>query len=126
MKHTSTNKKKYKSMEKAKLFIYAGANNTIFTLTDLQGNTIAFRTPKMMGFKNCKKSTAHAIQIAANAMKDIIQLCGNPKIQVIFSGCGQGKESIMMLHDGSLTIESIEERFSPAHNGPSGKRARRL
>jgi len=119
-------KQKYKTLSKANLYIYAGQNNTMFTLTDLQGNTIGTKSPKAVGFKNCKKSTSHAVQIAANAMKDIILKSGNPLINIIFSGFGSGKEALMAFNDSEIKIISIDERFSHAFNGPKNKRERRL
>lgn len=125
MKKENT-KKKYKPLAKANLYIYAGQNNTMFTLTDLMGNVIAIKSPKVVGFKNCKKSTTFAAQMAAKAIKDIIVLCNNPQLNVIFSGPGNAKESLMSFSDSDIKIMSIEERFSSPFNGPRQKRMRRL
>lgn len=102
-------------------------NNTIVTFCDILGNTICWSSAGTSGFKGTRKNTPFAAQTAArNAAAKAIEL-GMQKIEVVIKGRGNGREtSIRALKSAGLTILSIEDKNSIAHNGCRPPKKRRL
>ena len=123
-----TTKKKFPKVLQAKLTVYSGANNTIFTLCDLAGNKIYSCSPSTVGFKNTKKSTPTANQAAFNHMKSTMSEIGVLKLAVSFHGYGIGGSEIMMQINNIKDIEitSMEITTNLPHNGTREKKKRRV
>ncbi len=98
--------------------IHSTSNNTIITLTDLQGNAISWSSSGSIGYKNSKKSTPYAAGIAAEAAaKNAISL-GLKSIIVKVNGTGSGKDTaIRSLNTAGLDISEIWDITPIPHNG---------
>src|SRR5450756_241853 len=93
-------------------------NNTIITITDPAGNTIAWRSSGMVGFKGSRKSTPFAAQLAAEQCAKEAMEHGMRKISVFVKGPGSGRETaIRSLQATGLEIASIQDCTPVPHNG---------
>jgi small subunit ribosomal protein S11 len=102
-------------------------NNTIVTICDILGNTICWASSGTSGFKGTRKNTPFAAQtVAKNAAAKAMEL-GMEKVEVVIKGRGNGREtSIRALKSSGLSILSIEDKTSVAHNGCRPPKKRRL
>ena len=125
---------KNKKTKKVKKNIIAGIvhihstfNNTIVTVTDLNGNTIAHSSAGANGFKGTRKSTPFAAQIAAeNAMQKAL-VDGLKKVEIIVKGQGVGRETaIRAIQKLGLRIITIKDVTPIPHNGCRPPKKRRV
>lgn len=102
-------------------------NNTIVTVTDLNGNTITWASAGSVGFKGARKGTPFAAQVATeNAIKQAIEL-GLFKAEILIKGEGSGREtSIRALQVLGLEVLSIKDITSVPHNGCRPPKSRRV
>jgi small subunit ribosomal protein S11 len=108
-------------------YIQSTFNNTLITLTDPQGNTIAWGSAGTVGFKGSRKSTAFAAQKAAEsaARKGMDQ--GLRQVEVFVRGPGAGRESaIRTLATSGIMITTIRDVTPTPHNGCRPKKRRRV
>ncbi len=107
--------------------IKSSFNNTIITLTDLQGNVITWASAGKVGFKGSRKSTPFAAQLAAEtAAKEAMDL-GLQKVDVEVKGPGAGREAaIRSLQAAGLEILSIKDVTPIPHNGCRPPKKRRV
>ncbi|HPM43270.1 MAG TPA: 30S ribosomal protein S11 [Candidatus Omnitrophota bacterium] len=107
--------------------ILATFNNTIVTITDKEGNTIAWASTGSSGFKGSKKSTPFAAGIAAeNAGKKALER-GMKEVEISVKGPGAGRESaIRSIQAAGLTIRSIKDVTPIPHNGCRPEKRRRV
>jgi small subunit ribosomal protein S11 len=107
--------------------IQATFSNTIVTITDVDGDTIAWSSSGKSGFKGSKKSTPFAATIAAeNAAKEAVSL-GMKRVHVRVRGPGSGRESaIQALQSAGLTVRSIKDVTPIPHNGCRPPKRRRV
>lgn len=107
--------------------IRATFNNTIVTITDLNGDTVAWSSAGKAGFKGSKKSTPFAATIAAeNAGREAVSL-GMKRVHVRVQGPGSGRESaIQALQGTGLGIRSIRDVTPIPHNGCRPPKKRRV
>ena len=102
-------------------------NNTIITITDPQGNVIAWQSAGTVGFKGSRKSTPFAAQMAAEACAKVAQEHGVRKVSVFVKGPGSGRETaIRSLQAAGLEIASIQDRTPVPHNGCRPRKRRRV
>ena len=102
-------------------------NNTIVSLTDLQGNVIAWESAGGAGFKGSRKSTPFAAQVTADsaARKGMEQ--GLQKVDVYVKGSGSGRETaIRSLQAAGLEVISVRDVTPQAHNGCRPRKRRRV
>jgi small subunit ribosomal protein S11 len=126
--------KKPKSKKKVKrnvphglAYVLATFNNTIVTITDLQGNTLCWATSGGSGFKGSKKSTPFAAQIAADKAAKKARDFGMQKIDVFVKGPGAGREStIRAIQAAGLQVNSITDTTPIPHNGCRPPKRRRV
>jgi small subunit ribosomal protein S11 len=126
--------KKSKSKKKVKrnvphglAYVLATFNNTIVTITDLQGNTLCWATSGGSGFKGSKKSTPFAAQIAADKAAKKAKDFGMQKIDVFVKGPGAGREStIRAIQAAGLQVNSITDTTPIPHNGCRPPKRRRV
>ena len=98
--------------------IKASFNNTIVTITDVDGNAISWSAPGAVGFKSAKKSTPYAAQVAAEAAAKAAYDSGVRKVDVFVRGLGPGRETaIRALQVAGLEIVSITDDTPIPHNG---------
>lgn len=102
-------------------------NNTIITITDAQGNTIAWSTAGVMGFKGSRKSTPYAAQMAAEDAGKKAQEHGMKTLEVQVKGPGSGRESALRaLQAIGFTITTIRDVTPIPHNGCRPPKRRRV
>ncbi len=102
-------------------------NNTIITITDPQGNTIAWQSAGTVGFKGSRKSTPFAAQLAAEQCAKIASEHGVRKVSVFVKGPGSGRETaIRTLQANGLEIASIQDCTPIPHNGVRQRKRRRV
>lgn len=107
--------------------IYASFNNTIVTITDRQGNTLAWATSGGSGFRGSRKSTPFAAQVAAERAGVAAQEYGMKNLDVEVKGPGPGRESaIRSLHNCGFKISNITDVTPIPHNGCRPPKKRRV
>ena len=126
-KKVTTRKKKVKrTYTKGVAHIHSTFNNTIVTITDEQGNAIAWSSSGVLGFKGAKKSTPFAAQSAAEAAAKAAVDQGIKSVDVDVKGPGAGRESaIRALSQAGLLITSIVDTTPIPHNGCRPPKRRR-
>ncbi len=82
-----------KAIKEGKVYISSSYNNTIITLTDLQGRVLAWTSAGRIGFKGAKKATPFAASKVAEALSQTIQKLGIKTIAILVKGIGSGRES---------------------------------
>ena len=116
-----------KNVEKGVAHIRSTFNNTIVSITDMQGNVIACGTSGEMGFKGSKKSTPYAAQTAAEHAARIAVDNGMKTVEVLVRGPGAGRESaIRALATAGLEITMIKDVTPIPHNGCRPPKRRRV
>ena len=106
--------------------VNASFNNTMITITDAQGNAIAWSSSGTMGFKGSRKSTPYAAQVAAEDAAKKAQEHGMRTLEVEVSGPGSGRESALRsLQSAGFTITSIRDVTPIPHNGCRPRKRRR-
>ena len=102
-------------------------NNTMITITDVQGNAISWSSAGMQGFKGSRKSTPYAAQIAAEDAGRKAQEHGLKTLEVNVKGPGSGRESALRaLHSIGLSITIIRDVTPIPHNGCRPRKRRRV
>ena len=120
-------KKERKNVSTGVAHVFSSFNNTIVTITDMQGNTISWSTAGHLGFKGSRKSTPYAAQMAAEDAGRKAQEHGLKTLEVFVKGPGSGRESALRaLHSVGLTISSIEDITPIPHNGCRPRKRRRV
>ncbi|MEA1974967.1 MAG: 30S ribosomal protein S11 [Bacillota bacterium] len=119
-------KRAKKNIERGQAHIKATFNNTIVTLTDMQGATIAWASSGTAGFKGSRKSTAFAAQLAAEQAVEKAKYHGLKTVDVFVKGPGSGRESALRsLKAAGLDVKSIKDVTPHAHNGCRPPKRRR-
>ncbi len=123
-----SNKKKVKKVvKKGQAYIKATYNNTIVSLTDAQGNILAWSSAGVNGFKGPKKATPYAAGIIVKNVVEKVKEYGLSDIEVFVKGVGSGREAaIRALHGNGLNIISIKDVTPIPHNGCRSKKPRRV
>ncbi len=102
-------------------------NNTIITITDQQGNTIAWESAGTSGFKGSRKSTPFAAQVAAETCAKKAQEHGMKRVDVYVKGPGAGRETaIRTLQANGLEVAGITDVTPVPHNGCRPRKRRRV
>ena len=102
-------------------------NNTIITITDTIGNTIAWSSAGAVGFKGARKGTPFAAQTASEAATTTAVSVGLKKVDVLVKGQGSGRETaIRAIQNMGLEILSIKDITSIPHNGCRPPKKRRV
>jgi small subunit ribosomal protein S11 len=116
-----------KNVEKGAAHISSTYNNTIVTITDVEGNAISWATAGGMGFKGSRKSTAFAAQMAAEEAAKKAVDHGMKTVEVFVKGPGPGRESaIRALQTAGLNITLIKDVTPVPHNGCRPPKRRRV
>jgi len=124
---TRVRKKVKKNVAEGIAHVHASFNNTIVTITDRQGNALAWSTSGGMGFKGSRKSTPFAAQIAAEQVGKAAQECGVKNLEVRIKGPGPGRESaVRALNAAGFKITSISDITPVPHNGCRPPKKRRI
>lgn len=123
-----TQRKKAKKMvPQGQAHIFATFNNTIVTITDLNGNTVSWASAGMAGFKGSRKSTPYAARLAAQSAARVASDNGMQEMDVIVKGPGPGREqAIRSLQASGIKVKSIRDITPVPHNGCRPKKKRRV
>ncbi|HQU14988.1 MAG: 30S ribosomal protein S11 [Chromatiales bacterium 21-64-14] len=122
-----TRKKIKRNVVDAVVHIHASFNNTIITISDRQGNTLAWATSGGSGFRGSRKSTPFAAQVAAGRVGAVVQEFGVKNLEVWVKGPGPGRESaVRALHSAGFRISSISDVTPIPHNGCRPPKKRRV
>ena len=120
-------KKERKNIAAGVAHIHASFNNTIVTITDVNGNTISWASGGSVGFKGAKKGTPFAAQVAAERAARAAMEHGMRKVDVLVKGPGPGRETaIRSLQAAGLEIQSIKDVTPVPHNGCRPPKRRRV
>ena len=124
---TRVRKRERKNITSGIAHVSSTFNNTMITITDVQGNTIAWSSSGAMGFKGSRKSTPYAAQIAAETAARKAQDHGMRTLEVEVSGPGSGRESALRaLQAAGFTITTIRDVTPIPHNGCRPPKRRRV
>lgn len=122
-----------RSRKKIKRVVTTGAvhvlatfNNTIVTVTDSQGNVIAWQTAGGSGFKGSRKSTPYAAQVAAKNAIETAKEFGLKTVDVFVCGPGPGKESAVRAVGEVCSVLRIVDKTGIPHNGCRAEKERRV
>jgi len=125
-KEKRVRRKERKNIKLGIAHINATFNNTLITIADLQGNTIAWSSAGAAGFKGSRKSTPYAAQLAAQAAAERAQEHGMESLEVHVRGPGSGRESALRaLQVAGLSITYIRDVTPIPHNGCRPRKRRR-
>lgn len=127
MAKTTGKKRTRRNVARGIAHVKATFNNTLITITDLNGEALCWRSAGTMGFKGTRKSTPFAAQRAGETVASAARKFGITEIEVRVKGPGSGRESaISGLQSGGLRIQSIEDVTPLPHNGCRPRRRRRV
>jgi small subunit ribosomal protein S11 len=126
-KRTRVKRRERKSIPSGKAYIQSTFNNTIVTLTDPQGNVIAWGSSGTAGFKGSRKGTPYAAQLAARDAARRAMEHGLRQVEVYVKGPGSGREAaIRSLQSSGLYITGIRDVTPVPHNGCRPPKRRRV
>ena len=120
-------RKDIKRVEKGQVHIHASFNNTIVTITDMNGNAISWASAGGLGFRGSRKSTPFAAQMAAETAAKASMEHGMRIVEVYVKGPGAGRESaIRALQAAGLEVNMIKDVTLIPHNGCRPPKRRRV
>lgn len=120
-------KRERKNISTGVVHVNASFNNTIVTITDMQGNTISWSSAGAHGFKGSRKSTPYAAQVTADAAARKAQEHGLKTVLVEVKGPGTGRESALRaLQAAGLVVTTIKDVTPVPHNGCRPPKRRRV
>ena len=120
-------KRDIRKVEKGQVHIHASFNNTIVTITDLQGNAISWSSSGKLNLRGSKKSTAFAAQMVSEDAAKVAYESGLRSVEVYVKGPGTGRESaIRALQVAGLEVTMIKDVSPIPHNGCRPPKRRRL
>lgn len=126
-KRTRARRRERKVIPSGRAYIQSSFNNTIVTLTDPQGNVIAWGSSGTAGFKGSRKGTPYAAQLAARDVARKAMEHGLRQVEVYVKGPGSGREAaIRSLQSSGLYITSITDVTPIPHNGCRPPKRRRV
>ena len=124
---TKVRRKEKKNVVAGQAHIKSTFNNTIITITDAQGNTIAWSSAGAQGFKGSRKSTPYAAQVAGEVVGKAAMEHGMKTLEVEVKGPGSGRESALRaLQSVGFNITAIRDVTPIPHNGCRPRKRRRV
>ncbi len=124
---TRTRRRERKNIEHGIAHIKSTFNNTIITITDTGGNSIAWSSSGNVGFKGSRKSTPFAAQLAAETAAKAAMEHGMRQVEVFVKGPGAGREAaIRSLQAAGLEVNTIKDVTPIPHNGCRPPKRRRV
>lgn len=124
---TRVRRRERKNITNGVAHVNASFNNTMITITDVQGNAIAWSSAGTMGFKGSRKSTPYAAQVAAEDAAKKAQEHGMKTLEVEVRGPGSGRESALRaLQATGFNVTSIRDVTTIPHNGCRPRKRRRV
>ena len=115
-----------RSLSEGKAFIHASYNNTIVTITDMDGNTVAWSSAGSIGYKGSKKGTPYAAQLAAADATRKAQNMGISQVDIVIRGTGSGREqAIRSIQATGVNVRTIIDDTPTPHNGCRPRKRKR-
>jgi len=122
-----TRRRERKNIPVGRAYVQSTFNNTVITLTDLNGNVISWASAGTVGFKGSRKSTPYAAQVAADNAARRAMEHGLRQVEVLVRGPGSGREAaIRSLQGAGLQVSSIRDVTPIPHNGCRPPKRRRV
>jgi 30S ribosomal protein S11 len=126
-KATTRRRRERKNIERGAAHIQSTFNNTIVTITDVQGNAVSWASSGGLGFRGSRKSTPYAAQMAAETAAKAAMEHGMRTVEVYVKGPGQGREAaIRALQATGLEVNMIKDVTPVPHNGCRPPKRRRI
>jgi len=126
-KQTKSKSKKKRFILRGKAYIQATYNNTIVTITDLNGNTIAWSSAGQVGFKGPKKATPYAASMIVKKLVEKIKNIDLKSVEIFVKGVGAGREAaIRAFNANNINVSSIKDITPIPHNGCRPRKVRRV
>jgi small subunit ribosomal protein S11 len=126
-RQTQTRRRAKKMVPRGVAHIFATFNNTIVTITDPQGNTVAWASAGSAGFRGSRKSTPYAARLAAQNAARMAQDNGMQELEIYVKGPGPGREAaIRALGASGIKITAIHDITPVPHNGCRPPKRRRV
>ncbi|PIZ95294.1 MAG: 30S ribosomal protein S11 [Candidatus Magasanikbacteria bacterium CG_4_10_14_0_2_um_filter_37_12] len=120
-------KKVQKLVSSGRAYVQATFNNTIVSLTDPNGDVLAWASAGMVGFKGPKKATPYAAGQVVKKVTELAKACGLKEVHVFVKGIGGGREgAIRGLNANGLQVLSIKDVTPVPHNGCRAPKRRRV
>ena len=120
-------RKEKKTVYEGNIYIQATFNNTIVTITDLNGNTVSWSSAGGLGFRGAKKSTPYAAQVTAETASKKAMDFGLRAVNIFVKGPGVGRESaIRSIGNLGIKVMSIKDITPIPHNGCRPRKTRRV
>lgn len=116
-----------KQLEKGKVYISASFNNTLVTVSDMEGNTLLWSSSGSSGFKGTRKATPFAATSAVEkSLKDAKEKFGLKEVDIYIKGPGPGRDAALRaVRAAGVKISAIADVTPFPHNGPRPKKKRR-
>lgn len=106
-----------KQIDRARVHVHATYNNTIITLTDLEGNVLAWSSPGVVGFKGSRKGTPYAAQLATDRLIEKMKEFGIKSVIVTVDGTGSGRNSVVnALKNSPFRVEDVKNVTPVPHS----------
>ncbi len=122
----TTKKRVKRNLAEGKAFIHASYNNTIVTITDMDGNTVAWSSAGSIGYKGSKKGTPYAAQLAAADATRKAQNMGISQVDIVIRGTGSGREqAIRSIQATGVNVRTIIDDTPTPHNGCRPRKRKR-
>jgi len=119
--------KKYKNVENVRIYINSTYNNTIITVTDLNGNVLTWASAGSLGFSGPKKATPFAASKVASVIAEKIKPLEIKNMEIYVKGIGAGRDSaIRSLAEAGFNIVLLKDVTPIPHNGPRPPKVRRV
>ncbi len=106
-----------KKLDRARVYVHSTFNNTILTLTDMNGDVITWVSPGTLGFKGSRKGTPYAAQLAAERLIERMKNYGIKSVVVMVKGTGSGRNSVIQTLKGSgIRVEDVKNITPVSHS----------
>ena len=123
----ASSRKPKRMLSHGRVYIHATFNNTIITMTDLQGNAVVWASAGSAGFKGSRKSTPYAARLAAEQAVNAAREVGIQELDVFVKGPGPGREAAIRAIQGvGIRVRSISDVTPVPHNGCRPPKRRRV
>ncbi|MCJ7694880.1 MAG: 30S ribosomal protein S11 [Anaerolineaceae bacterium] len=126
-RRATSSRKVKRQISSGQIHVYATFNNTIITVTDLQGNTVCWGSSGTAGFKGSRKSTPFAARLATEQTMKVAQSMGIQEVEMYVKGPGPGRESaIRAVQSMGIKVRLIADITPVPHNGCRPPKKRRV
>lgn len=120
---TRVRRRERKNIPRGRAYVSSTFNNTLITITDPNGNTVAWASGGVAGFKGSRKSTPYAAQLAGERVAQVAMENGMREVDVSVKGPGPGREAaVRALAASGLRVSSIRDTTPIPHNGCRARR----